>query len=108
MPKGVLSQEMLRGLPRASCEFKGAAAGRAANKNAAHPASAITTEIAIFREANFEAGAWGWCIVVSSLPTVGASTQFATLCDLLDRWRSWLARLHDTEKVTGSSPVRST
>lgn len=27
---------------------------------------------------------------------------------LLDRWRSWLARLHDTEKVTGSSPVRST
>ena len=25
-----------------------------------------------------------------------------------DHWRSWLARLHDTEKVTGSSPVWST
>ena len=25
--------------------------------------------------------------------------------DPSDHWRSWLARLHDTEKVTGSSPV---
>ena len=24
------------------------------------------------------------------------------------RWRSWLARLHDTQEVTGSSPVRPT
>ena len=32
--------------------------------------------------------------------------RIAVGCDLKDRWRSWLARLHDTEEVTGSSPVR--
>ncbi len=32
--------------------------------------------------------------------------RIAVECILKDRWRSWLARLHDTEEVTGSSPVR--
>ena len=32
--------------------------------------------------------------------------RIAVECNLKDRWRSWLARLHDTEEVTGSSPVR--
>ncbi len=63
--------------------------------------------------------AWGMCGLCRAVvwrfhgrglyACIGRPRWFAILLAcLLDRWRSWLARLHDTEEVTGSSPVRST